>query len=306
MVICIGGACIDRKYHLFESVRPQTSNPARVEQTYGGVAGNVAQNLARLGVPTALLSLIGNDANGQALRTHLDGAGVSTELLKTAAQGATSEYTAIIETGGDLLLGVSDFELLDAFSVRHLEAAWPQLCQAAWVFADCNISSQALEFLLTQKRDAAFRLAVDGVSEAKVCKLPHDLRGVEVLFVNQGEAAAYLQDHAHALSAESLAQALKARGAGTVVLTQGERGMLLADRQVVHVPAVHAQPVDATGAGDALIAGTLSRLVRGDSIAVALQTGALAAALTIESLQSVRGDLSLQLLERERREFRTV
>jgi pseudouridine kinase len=63
------------------------------------------------------------------------------------------------------------------------------------------------------------------------------------------------------------------------------------------LPAVAADVVDVTGAGDALIAGTLSRVIEGVPLREALRTGLVAAALAIESRGSVRPDLSPGLLQ---------
>ena len=60
---------------------------------------------------------------------------------------------------------------------------------------------------------------------------------------------------------------------------------------------VAARPVDITGAGDAMIAGTLYRLLGGEPVAQASRTGALLAALTTESASSVRPDLSPGFLD---------
>jgi pseudouridine kinase len=51
-------------------------------------------------------------------------------------------------------------------------------------------------------------------------------------------------------------------------------------------------PVDVTGAGDALIAGTLFGLLAGERLADAVRTGTLVARLTIESAATVSRDLS--------------
>lgn len=52
-----------------------------------------------------------------------------------------------------------------------------------------------------------------------------------------------------------------------------------------------------TGAGDALIAGTIHRLIAGDPLAAAVRAGTVLAALTIETDHSVRPDLSAALLD---------
>jgi pseudouridine kinase len=63
------------------------------------------------------------------------------------------------------------------------------------------------------------------------------------------------------------------------------------------MPGLKANVVDVTGAGDALIAGTLSRLLNGEELPEACQTGMLAAVLTIESEGSVNDTISPKLFE---------
>jgi pseudouridine kinase len=57
-----------------------------------------------------------------------------------------------------------------------------------------------------------------------------------------------------------------------------------------------AQPLDVTGAGDAMIAATLCRLLAGEKLASAVRVGGLLAALTIESDASVHPELSPRFL----------
>jgi pseudouridine kinase len=117
-----------------------------------------------------------------------------------------------------------------------------------------------------------------------------------LLFLNLDEARAYLGE-AEA-SPEEATERLRARGAERVILTLGEAGLVVTDRSGVHaIDAIDAKIMDATGAGDALIAATLVALLEGRSLTEAARLGTVAAALTVESTASVRPDLSFALLE---------
>ena len=61
-VIVIGGANVDIKGRSRAAVMPGTSNPGEVIVSPGGVGRNIAENLARLDVSTALLAMTGDDA----------------------------------------------------------------------------------------------------------------------------------------------------------------------------------------------------------------------------------------------------
>jgi pseudouridine kinase len=185
--------------------------------------------------------------------------------------------------------------IFDEFIPALLSKVEPDL-QSGWIFADCNLPSETLHALVETARRHSLMLAVDAVSSPKVTRLPRDLTGVGLLFLNIDEARAYL-DRARA-SPEEAAASLRACGTERIVLTLGEAGLLAADSSGTRrIGAVGARIVDATGAGDALIAATLVALLQGHSLRGAARLGAAAAALTVESTASVRPDLSFALLE---------
>ena len=82
--------------------------------------------------------------------------------------------------------------------------------------------------------------------------------------------------------AEVAARALLARGAGTVILTLGERGALVVSADTVqHMPAVRVQAVDPTGAGDAFVGSLAVYLGQGLSLEAAVGRANAVAALSV-------------------------
>jgi pseudouridine kinase len=300
-VACIGGATIDRTYRAGASLQPGTSNPVRSEpRSMGGVARNVAESLARLGAATMLVSIVGDDENGRAVLAGLNALGIAVDHVAIGREHRTAEYVAVLEPTGDLAFGLADMAILDAFSVQHLDRAWSSLAEAAWVFADCNLPADVLAELIGRtRRGASFKLAVDAVSARKALRLPEHLAGIDLLFLNEDEARARLGAGVERDgSVEHLGCALMERGASSVVLTLGARGALVAQGSAAPVilPAARAEILDVTGAGDALIAATLDRLLGGAALDNAVRAGLVAASLTIEARASVRPDLSSALL----------
>ncbi len=66
-IICIGGANLDRKFHVKGNVQFGTSNPASSSFSVGGVGRNIAENLGRLNHQVTLLTTAGKDADLQAI-----------------------------------------------------------------------------------------------------------------------------------------------------------------------------------------------------------------------------------------------
>lgn len=302
-VVCVGGACVDRKYHVLSQTRPGTSNPACARRSFGGVARNVAENLARLGVQTALLSVVGDDENGSALLDHAGRAGVDTRLAIRDPHHVTPEYAAVVSPDGDLAIGVADMHAIDALRVQDMEERRDAIVAGAWLFVDCNVPAEVLAWCIRHARAANVKLAIDAVSEPKACRLPDDLSGIDLLVLNENEAAVYLGEDVDAFRRRApidRAKALRERGAGAVILTRGSHGVAVSGDRSAELPALPAQCIDVTGAGDALIAATICRLLQGDELLDAARIGVLCASLTVESAASVRPDLSQALLDRER------
>jgi pseudouridine kinase len=295
---CLGGAVLDRKYHARNPLIAATSNPARGSRSFGGVARNVAENLARLGVDMSFVSVVGDDEGGRALLRHLESLGIDVCSVEIASGHPTAEYVAVLGPDNDLALGIADMDVFEAFGIEALERAWPALASCDWVFMDCNLPAGTIAALMARKGEARFRLAVDTVSSPKALRLPENLAAIDLLFTNEDEANALLGlSPAVRLSATEAAATLRGRGAANVVVTMGSRGSAIITKAGTRFQeAFPARPVDITGAGDAMIAGTLFALLSGASLDDAAGTGALVAALTVESHSSVRPDLSRALL----------
>jgi len=294
-VICIGGAAVDRKYRAMSDLRPMTSNPVASERSFGGVARNVAENMVRLGAKVSLASILGDDENGRSMLDDLKRLGIDTRHMAVSETHATAEYVAVLQPDGEMAIGLADMAIFDDFAPALLEPMKPDL-GSGWIFADCNLPAETLHHLVDHCRRHSLTLAVDAVSTPKAMRLARDLSGIGLLFLNLDEARALLDDPD--ASPEAAAPALIERGVERIVLTLGSKGLVAADGAGSRrIGSLSAEIVDATGAGDALIAATLVGLLDGHDLYEAARLGTAAAALTVESGASVRPDLSHALLE---------
>lgn len=298
MIVCIGAACVDRSYVLRDRLEFGTSNPAlRGDAAFGGVARNVAENLARLRVPVAIVTAVGADAEGDRLMQNLRDCGIDVRGVRRA-DARSDEYVAVLAAGGELAIGASDTRAAESLDAADLDAQWETVASAQWVFCDGNVSEALLRLCMDRRSIGSYRLAVDPVSMAKERRLPSDLHAVDALFLNEDEAFAYLAATPGSQTGLPLPEALRQRGAARAIVSRGARGAVAADASGTYeFPAVRARVVSPTGAGDALIAGVLWRLGEGDDLAGAMRAGTAAAALTIESERSVRDDLTPELVE---------
>ncbi|NNG04420.1 MAG: hypothetical protein HKM95_10010, partial [Inquilinus sp.] len=277
-IVCFGAAHIDRHARAVGPVLPATSNPVTVSVSAGGVARNVAETLARLGAPVTLVSRVGADADGDRIVATLDRLDVNTAAIGCDDGRPTASYTALTEPDGELWVGIADMGLYEALTPAVLAPIVDALPRPALWFVDCNLPAESLAFLL-RARPTDVQAAVDAVSIPKAARLAGLLPHIDLLFCNADEAAVLAGGCS---SVTATAAALRTLGAGVAVVGLGGNGLALADAEgQIEMPALPARPRDVTGAGDALIAGTLFGIAGGRSPRGSVALGLAAAALAI-------------------------
>lgn len=296
-VVCIGGANMDIKYRLAARTVMGSSNPGAAVLSPGGVARNIAHNLALLGVDSTLISVVGRDPFGATLLHATAAAGVDMRGVIRAA-GATGSYMAALDAEGELILGVAAMGILERLTARRLAAQDARLARTDLIVADSNLPIETLDWLLGFAAARGRRLALEAVSVPKGGRLKRLLaagRPLDALFCNRAEAAALTGRS----DLRAAARRLHKRGVRHVGIGLGRRGMFVSDGAAAQiVPALPARVVDVTGAGDAAVAGTLYGLLRGDDLATAARYGQAAAALTLVCDGSVSPTLSERTIRR--------
>lgn len=297
-IVVVGGANVDVKARTLAPAVPGTSNPGLNTQAPGGVARNVAENLARLGVPTALISAVGRDTLGDWLLRETEAAGVDIRAVLRTPDVATGTYTAVLDDRGELLVAVAAMSATDALTPAALQERRGALRGAAWVVADGNLPEATLSHLLTLAAEANAPVVFEPVSVPKAARLRAALNAglaPHTVTPNVPELSSLLgrdvPDTPHALRAA--AAELHAQGVQLVWVRRGTRGSLLSTPGGTHdLDALHARVQDVTGAGDAMLAAFLAALGAGLSPVDAARHGHAAAALTVESDHAVSPTLT--------------
>ncbi|GLS23904.1 carbohydrate kinase [Labrys miyagiensis] len=280
------GETVDAKERL------HTSNIGRMRSSLGGVARNVAENLALLGIPVRLLSRVGDDPEGERIIAVSSRAGIDMTRVTRDSQTATASYTAIFNGEGELVIGLADMSIFEAITPENAVEAIAAAAADTVLFADANLQPATLQAIAGAK--SGRMLASVPVSIQKLARLAPILADLDILFLNLHEARALLGGEG---SAESLAARLANGPVPRGLLTLGPRGALgWADGKVTAIPALASSPVNVNGAGDALAGATLARLATGDDFILAARRAMAAAALTVESPHTVRADLTMSAL----------
>src|SRR5437868_12743112 len=132
-IVCIGGLNIDRKLRLLAQSLGGSSNPCEAHETPGGVVRNVAENLARLGLPVALIAAVGDDAGGRLLMEQAARVGIATDAVLKLRRQVSDSYTAVLSPDGALHLGLAAMPLVERLNPWALAASTALRASAALV-----------------------------------------------------------------------------------------------------------------------------------------------------------------------------
>ncbi|MEH7081527.1 PfkB family carbohydrate kinase [Neobacillus drentensis] len=305
-VICIGGANIDRKFHIKEKAQLGTSNPSYATQNAGGVARNIAENLGRLGMEVSLISACGVDKDWSVIE-DASNLYMNLETVTQFPEKSTGSYTAVLDSDGELVIALADMEVYDAITPELLLRHDVLLSSAKCIMVDLNCPKETIQFLCHFAKNHNLPIVLVPVSSPKMARLPDALDGVTWLITNRDESETYF--HTEIKNEEDWKDAVEkwlSLGISNVIITNGKAGSMIGNREegIFHVPPIETKEiVDVTGAGDAFSSAVIYSWLEGKSLIEIAKTGSMNASKTLQSPYTVRQDLSAGQLQKDMEEL---
>jgi len=247
----------------------------------GGAPANVAVAARRHGAEAAFIGKVGDDLFGQHLVDVLRAEGVETRGVRVAEDARTTmaiiampdentaEFVFYRNPGADELLRADELDtgLLAGTRAFHFGSLSLTGEPSRTATVEAVRLARAGGALISY--DVNYRPALWPGPEVSIEAARAMLRQVDLVKVNEVElallAGAQAEDTARPETMAALAAALRAEGPALVVVTLGPRGSFFyTDAGWGHVEPFAVETVDATGCGDAFIAGLLVRLTSAD------------------------------------------
>ena len=304
-IICIGGANLDRKFHVKGNVQFGTSNPASSSFSVGGVGRNIAENLGRLNHQVTLLTTAGKDADWQVIQEASESF-MNLRYVEQLAEASTGSYTAIMDEQGELALAVANMEVYDLLLPSLLKKHETMLVNAGCFILDLNCPKETVAYIQQVAIARAIPLVIVPVSSPKMNRLPETLQGVTWFICNTDEAETIVGHKIeNAIHYEKALQQLLQLGAEHVIITAGSKGVYAASTTITprHFAAKVINKIeDVTGAGDAFVSAVIHSWLTGQSFETCIDAGLTNAKNTLASPYTVRPELSVDLLKNEMEE----
>jgi ribokinase len=272
MIHVVGNLAIDTIFRVARFPLPgETVAAIDSREAIGGKGANQAVVIARTGCAVGLAAAVGA-ADLATLSARLRAEGVDPERL-WAFDGPTDRSSIYVDdTGENTIVSATPaaraYDPIAAGALAAARAGDIVLCQG-------NLRPQALIATLQAAREAGAMTILNPSPVFDVAGLDWSL--TDLVVVNQVEARALAGEDDPSMAAE----ALRASGAGAVVVTLGRGGAILSGAETVTMPAPTVSAVDTAGAGDVFCGMLVAGRALGRGFAEAMAAAVAAAALSV-------------------------
>jgi ribokinase len=302
--ICVVGASnldlisyVPRLPHIGE-----TLHGTRFHMGYGGKGANQAVMAAKLGGDVAIVTKLGQDIFGENTLKNFRSWGIDTRHVLFTDQAFSGVAPIAVDPDGHnaiiIVTGANDL-----LTPQEIEAALPVIAAAQILVCQLEIPMETtLAALRIARQEGVTTIFNPAPARPSLRDELYQLSGIFCPNESETELLTGLPVSSQE-ETEAAARALLQRGAGTVILTLGERGSLLVTAtDSVHVPATSVKALDTTGAGDAFVGSLAYFLAAGKPLAEAMRRANYIAAISVQSSGTqtsfpLAADLPSDLLE---------
>ena len=313
-ILIVGETIVDRYIHVdplgMSADSPVLAVRPREEETFIGAAAIVAQHVNALGAEARLVTLVGDDAEGERVRSALDEAGVKARAVVDDTRPTILKTRYLSE--GKKLLNVNVFRDHDLVTEvqREVIERLDELAEGvdAVVVSDFSygmITQTVLDWVGRLREARGLPVAGDVQCSTQLADVAR-LRGITVATPSEREARLSLCDRGSGV-ADLGTRLLQRAGNEAMLVTLGSRGMMVIERSanapadlrgvpthelkkhllIEYLPSLDRVPIDPMGAGDALLATLTCALAAGGSVLEAAFLGNCAGALEVGLLGNI-------------------
>ncbi len=262
----------------------------------GGCASNTGYALSKLGISTGLMGKVGNDGFGDFIINYMKNAGLDMRGVKRSKTANTSATMVMVSSDGERTffhyLGANaelGYDDIDFDIIREAK-----ILQISGTFLMPNFDGEPTAKVLKKARELGITTSLDTAWDSKgnwMKLLEPCLEHIDIFLPSFEEAKMITGKD----TPPEVAEILLSYGIGTVILKMGEKGSYVRtkDREE-YIPIFKVETVDATGAGDAFVAGFLAGICKGMDHFEAARLGNAVGACCVTAIGASAGIKSME------------
>ena len=291
-IVVIGAVFVDIKGYPESNFIPSGRNAGRVEHVHGGVARNVAEDIANCELRPTFVSLVDKSGAGADVVRKLQDHKVNTQYIRSTRDGMGT-WLAVFDNDGDVhssiskrpdLLPIAD--ILDQHGDEIISGADSIVME---ICVDKEIVKRVFKLAKKYNKKVFAVVANMGIALER----RDFLQSIDCFVCNIQEAGMLFSDDYTGKSAEEMEEILcnkvVAARIPSMIVTMGGSGAVYADKfgNKGFCPARRVEVKDTTGAGDSFCAGVAIGLTYGKTLVESCEIGAHLAASVIVTSENV-------------------
>jgi len=286
-VTVIGETCIEITARLAGVPEAhERKAPGKMEINLGGAGRNVAEILARLKVPTTLITAVGQDQSGEQALYKTARSGVNVNHILRNPDHGTAKSLVITNDKGKIVLEVEDREVNRSITAQEIENRFNLLSSSQIVVVDSAIPPEAVrEAFNLAGRAGARRVLIYGRHKQRREIL--DL--ADVLILDQAQALSAIERGGYGgIRPRELCSQVLALGPKMVLMIQNSQELYLAGQgEGFSLSSTPGDRVNLLEVREILAAGFIYGFVKGYTFRQAMRFGLRVAQLGGRSAEGV-------------------
>ena len=291
-IVVIGDVFIDIKGYSLAPYIPQGRNAGTVLQIHGGVARNVAENIANIELRPTFISTVDDNAMGEDVIQKLKRHKVETKYIRKVPDGMGT-WLAVFDQTGDVVASISkrpDHKPIEQILDQYGDEIFSNADSIA-IEIDTDREIVKKTFSYAEKYNKKVYALVSNMTIA--VERRDFFRKTACFVCNQQEAGILFTENFENMTAEELQKVLleRIRSAkmSKMVVTMGGEGAVYVDQDGTtgFCPALKVDVVDTTGAGDAFFSGICIGLTYGKTLKESCEIGTKLASTVISTSENI-------------------
>lgn len=185
-ILVFGASVVDMFGFCRSSYKSHDSIPGKVKISFGGVSRNIAENMARVGINTKFISILGNDEIGRSMIEHSETIGYDMKNSLILKDGSTPTYMAILNEKGEMVSAIADMDSIKEMNPDFIDSKGEMIRQSQYTFLDAD-DPETLEYIIDTYHGSTYFI-LDPVSSAKAEKIKHLIKYFHTIKPNRHEA----------------------------------------------------------------------------------------------------------------------
>ena len=292
-IVVFGAVFVDIKGYPTAQYIPAGRNVGRVVQVHGGVARNVAEDIANVELCPTFITVLDDSGVSTDVIEKLNRHHVNTRYILRTENGLGT-WLAIFDNNGDVVASISKRPDLGDISSILEEYGEEIFREADSIVVEIDMEPSLLHKIF-DLADAFGKDVYAVVSNMSIAMERRDqLKRVSCIVCNEQEAGLLFSENYDDMSSDELADILCKRISqaqiSKMVVTRGPEGAVFAQQEgniCGTCPAPKVDVVDTTGAGDSFFAGIAIGLTYGKTLNESCLIGTRLASSVIATKENV-------------------